>query len=80
MAIAGGRVVAAGSVRDVDALAGAGNATSWRLPRDSCVMPGITDAHLHLATAALAAAELDLDGRAAIGRRWQSAIRRGATR
>ena len=51
----------------------------WRLPDELCVMPGITDAHLHLGMAARAATALDLEGapdRATILERIAAAHRR----
>ena len=66
IAIAGGRVVAAGSWSDVSALAGAGTRV-LRLAPDEIAIPGITDAHLHLAEAALARTRVDLEGAGAIG-------------
>jgi predicted amidohydrolase YtcJ len=61
MAVRGGRVLAAGARAEVAGLAGNG-ARVWRLPPDLAVLPGITDAHLHLVMAALAATQLDLSG------------------
>lgn len=59
IAVRGDRVVAAGSRAAVDALVGH---TSRRLdlPPDRIAMPGLTDAHLHLGDAAVAAEGLDL--------------------
>jgi predicted amidohydrolase YtcJ len=59
LAIARGRIQAAGSAAELSALAGIGTEI-WRLPPDLGVVPGITDAHLHLTTGALAARQLDL--------------------
>lgn len=59
LAIGGGRVLAAGTPAEVQALVGAGTVV-WRLPGSLVAIPGITDAHLHLVTAALAATQLDL--------------------
>jgi len=59
IAIAGGRVLASGSASELEPLAES-RTEVWRLPPDLAVVPGITDAHLHLATAALAASQLDL--------------------
>ena len=67
MAIRDGRISAAGRATDVLALAGAGTEV-WRLPPDLAVMPGITDAHLHLADAALAASRARPGGAAGPGR------------
>ena len=60
IAVAGGRVVAAGRAADVDALPGAGRAHRLALEPDEAVVPGLTDAHLHLADGGLAAGLLDL--------------------
>jgi predicted amidohydrolase YtcJ len=59
IAIAGGRVLATGSAAELESLAGPSTEV-WRLPADLAVVPGITDAHLHLTTGALAASQLDL--------------------
>ncbi len=59
IAIGGGRIVAAGRAAEVEALAGLGT-TFWRLPTDLAVMPSFTDAHIHLAAAALGAGQPDL--------------------
>ncbi len=61
VAVRRGRVVAAGARSEVEALAGA----RTRSP-DEVVVPGLTDAHLHLASAALARRALDLSGADAI--------------
>jgi hypothetical protein len=61
LAIRGGRVVALGTVADVHVLA-APETTVWQLPPTLAVTPSFTDAHLHLATAALAADQPDLTG------------------
>lgn len=59
IAVQDGRVTASGSTTDVQRLAGA--ATRWlRLDPGEVVLPGTTDAHLHLAEAALGATRLDL--------------------
>src|SRR5215212_5808290 len=58
--IAGGRVVAAGSVGDVEAAAGPG-ARRMTLGRDEAAIPGLTDAHLHLVEAALAGTRVQLE-------------------
>ena len=60
-AIRGGCVVALGPVADVHVLAGP-ETTVWQLPPTLAVTPSFTDAHLHLATAALAAEQPDLTG------------------
>ncbi len=61
LAIRAGRVLAGGTWSDVEPLAGAAT-RQWRLGRDVVVTPSITDAHLHLAAAALAAGQPDLTG------------------
>jgi predicted amidohydrolase YtcJ len=61
LAFRDGRVSAAGRASDVLPLTGAGTEV-WRLAPELVVMPGITDAHLHLADAALADLEVDLAG------------------
>jgi len=59
IAIAGGRVVAAGPEATVLPLAGP-RTEVWRLGPARIALPGIVDAHLHLATAAMAADQPDL--------------------
>ena len=59
IALAGGRVVAAGSVAQARAAVRDGTVVE-RLGRDEVVVPGLTDAHLHLADAALATGRVDL--------------------
>ena len=59
VAIADGRVVAVGPPAQLDALAGPGT-TRWRLGDGLLAMPGITDAHLHLMSLALAERQVDL--------------------
>lgn len=61
IAIADGRVVAAGPAVEIEPLIGPATRV-WRLPRRQMAIPGITDAHLHLVAAALAATQLDLSG------------------
>jgi predicted amidohydrolase YtcJ len=63
MAIRHGRVMAVGDARGIEALAGAGT-VRWRLPPDRMVLPGLTDAHLHLVETALGASTLDVSGTA----------------
>ena len=65
IAIAGGRVVAAGYRSDVDLLGGP-RTRRVVLGPDEVAIPGLTDAHLHLATAAMARAAVDLAGAATI--------------
>jgi predicted amidohydrolase YtcJ len=59
LAIAGGQVVACGSARDLDALSGPAT-VRWRLGAELAVMPGITDAHLHLLALVVGEGQLDL--------------------
>jgi predicted amidohydrolase YtcJ len=61
VAVTDGRVIAAGSAADLDGLRGAHTRT-LRLAPDQAVMPGITDAHLHLTMLAAARDQLDLSG------------------
>jgi predicted amidohydrolase YtcJ len=63
IAVGGGRVLAAGRTQDVLSLA-RGHTKIWRLPPDQAVMPGITDAHLHLMALVLAEWDVDLSGAA----------------
>ncbi len=59
IAIRGGRVVAAGSRAEVEATAGRQTRRIELAPGEVAI-PGLTDAHLHLADAALAARSVDL--------------------
>jgi predicted amidohydrolase YtcJ len=59
IAVADGRVIAVGSERDLAALARPGT-ERWHLGEDHLVMPGITDAHLHLMSLVLAERQVDL--------------------
>jgi predicted amidohydrolase YtcJ len=61
IAVREGRIVAAGSLAAVERLHRRGTRT-WRIPPDHVVLPGLTDAHLHLGDASRAATELDLTG------------------
>jgi predicted amidohydrolase YtcJ len=61
LAIRDGRVVATGSARELDALRGR-RTEVWRPGEGRVVLPGIVDAHLHLASAALTARQPDLGG------------------
>ncbi len=61
IAVAGGRVLAVGGEPELAVLAGPRTAV-WRLNDDQAVMPGITDAHLHLMTVILAETQIDLTG------------------
>jgi predicted amidohydrolase YtcJ len=61
---AGSVTITDGIVSGVGARAAArsgGGTRVWRLPDELCVIPGITDAHLHLGMAARAASSLALD-------------------
>jgi predicted amidohydrolase YtcJ len=60
IAVAAGAIVGIGEAGAVLALAGPSTRV-WRLPDGLCVVPGITDAHLHLGMAARAATALSLD-------------------
>ena len=66
IAIRGGRVIAGGTRADLDPLRGPATRT-WTIPSDHVVLPGLTDAHLHLGDAARAATELDLSGLDRVG-------------
>ncbi|HSG86343.1 MAG TPA: amidohydrolase [Candidatus Limnocylindrales bacterium] len=59
IAVAGDRIIAAGSTRDIESFAGP-RTRSIELPPELTAMPGMTDAHLHLADAAIAEDHLDL--------------------
>ncbi|CAN5579934.1 amidohydrolase [soil metagenome] len=63
VAVGEGLVLAAGSVSEVEALAGPAT-VHWRLPPGAAVMPGITDAHVHLMMMVLAERQLDLSAAA----------------
>jgi predicted amidohydrolase YtcJ len=60
IAIRDGRIVAAGRAGDVEAATGPGTRRIDLAP-DELALPGLTDAHLHLADAAVAAGQLDLE-------------------
>ncbi len=60
IAVQGGRVVAAGGLAEVEAALAPG-ARRLRLAPDEVAIPGLTDAHLHLAEAALARRRANLD-------------------
>jgi hypothetical protein len=82
LAIGQGRVLAAGTRASVEALAGPDTLT-WVLPPALAVTPSFTDAHLHCASAALAAGQPELTGldRAAvsglIGQSHRTMLERG---
>ena len=61
VAIRSGRVTAAGSLADVEALTDS-KTRRLVLADDEVAVPGLTDAHLHLATAAMARRTVDLAG------------------
>ena len=61
LAVASGRVLAAGRVSEIGVLAGPAT-TTWDLAPNLAVMPSFTDAHIHCASAALAADQPDLTG------------------
>ena len=61
LAIAGDRVVATGTANELEVIAGP-RTRRWRLTDDQVVMPGITDAHLHLMSVTLAESQIDLTG------------------
>ncbi len=61
VAIGGGRVLAAGSESELEAFVGP-NTERWRLATDQAVLPGMTDAHLHLMSLALAETQIDING------------------
>jgi predicted amidohydrolase YtcJ len=60
LAIVDGAVLAAGRQAEVDALAGP-STRRWSLGDDHVVLPGITDAHLHLLLLVQAERQVDLD-------------------
>lgn len=61
LAIRDGRVLAAGPRTEVAVLGGPGT-RRWEVSATMAVMPSFTDAHLHCASAALAAEQPDLNG------------------
>ncbi len=65
IAVRGGRVVAAGSRSDLEPMAGP-RTRRLALAPDEAAVPGLTDAHLHLAAAAMARQAVDLAGAASI--------------
>ncbi len=66
IAVQGGRVIAAGRLAEVEAALAPG-ARRLRLAPDEVAIPGLTDAHLHLAEAALARRRANLDDARSIG-------------
>ena len=82
IAIESGRVIAAGHASEVEALAGPRTRT-WRLPNELLVLPGITDAHLHLITMTVAEQHIDVTGKnldqtlAAVAQRHETMNARG---
>jgi len=65
IAIADGRVIAAGSTSEIEAICGP-KTRRLELGPAEIALPGLTDSHLHLADAAIAAHELDLSGAATL--------------
>ncbi len=65
LAVLEGRIVAAGPRHDIVALVGAGTRTMELAP-GQVALPSVTDAHLHLVDAALAADDVDLEGSATL--------------
>jgi predicted amidohydrolase YtcJ len=65
LGVAGGRVVAAGTRRDVDALAGA-STRRLALAPDEIVLPALRDAHIHLVEAARTVNQVDLSDAATL--------------
>jgi predicted amidohydrolase YtcJ len=59
LAIAGSQIVAVGSRAELFEHVGR-RTKRWQLPADTFVMPGITDAHLHLVSLLLARSQIDL--------------------
>ena len=66
IAIEDGRVTASGRLAEVES-ALAPDARRLRLAPDEVAIPGLTDAHLHLAEAALARRRVDVEGARSIG-------------
>ncbi len=66
IAVADGRVVAAGSLADVGGLAGPVT-RRLALGPDEAAIPGLTDAHLHLVEAALGRLRVDLSATRSVG-------------
>ena len=63
--VAGGRVVAAGTRHDIDALSGAPTRRLVLAP-DEIVLPALRDAHIHLVEAARTVNQIDLSGAATL--------------
>ena len=61
VAIAGGRVIAVGPESELESLATT-RTQWWRLGDELVVLPGITDAHLHLMALVIAESQIDLTG------------------
>ncbi len=61
LAVSRGRVVGAGHQADLESLAGP-ETVRWRLRAGLVVTPSLTDSHMHLVMAALAAGQPDLTG------------------
>jgi predicted amidohydrolase YtcJ len=60
IAVRGGRIVAAGRLGDVEPAIGPGT-RRLELAPDEVALPGLTDSHLHLADAAVASGQVDLE-------------------
>ena len=60
IAIGGGRILAGGTRQAVDGWVGPGT-RRFVLPPAEVAMPGLTDAHVHLAAAAMSARQVDLE-------------------
>ena len=78
IAIADGRVIAAGSRRDVDAAAGWATRVVDLAP-DEAAIPGLTDSHLHLVETALSRSRVQLEHAASIDE-LLGRVRAGAAR
>jgi predicted amidohydrolase YtcJ len=78
IAIDAGRVVVAGSLDDVEAVVRPGT-RRLQLAPDEVALPGLTDAHLHLAEAALEARQVSLEGVGSIAA-LVATVRDGAAR
>jgi predicted amidohydrolase YtcJ len=59
LSIGGGRILAVGRWSDLENLAGP-RTKRWSLPPDLAVVPGITDAHLHLMNVVIGEEQIDL--------------------
>ena len=66
IAIRSGRVVAAGRAADIEGLSGPGT-RRFDLEPDEVAIPGLTDAHIHLADAAVGLHQVDLSSAPTVG-------------